>query len=318
MSSPQKLIVGLGEILWDLLPEGRQLGGAPANFAVMSARLGNQAVIASCLGEDSLGAEARQLLSGFPVDSSHLQASADHPTGTVSVEFVDGQPQYVIHQPVAWDFLEFTPDWQELAARADAVCFGTLAQRSGVSRSTIQDFLAATVPECVRVFDVNLRKPFYDRDVLEGSLDLATILKLNDLEMPEVLSLLGLTRDPHLASSADPEALLAGARALLARFPLKLVCITLGKYGSLLVTPDEHDRHPGIPTQVADTVGAGDAFTAALVSTYLQSASLCVLNEAGNRWGSWVASQRGAMPALPDSVRDEISESIRRAVPHPL
>jgi fructokinase len=315
MNSSGKLIVGLGELLWDILPEGKQLGGAPANFAVMSGRLGNHAIIASRLGDDPLGKEAQLRLSGFPVDVSYMETDPEHETGTVSVEIVDGQPRYVFHQPVAWDLLEFTSAWRELAAKADAICFGTLAQRSAVSRQTIHDFLAASSAGCVRVFDVNLRKPFYDRAVIERSLERATILKLNDAEVPEVLSLLGLESDPRLVTDGEPngEALLAATRRILAAFPLKLVCVTLGKYGSLLATREESARHPGVPVQVADTVGAGDAFTAAMVSAYLESAPLRVLNEAGNRWGAWVASQRGAMPPLPDSVRDSISAAIREA-----
>lgn len=313
MNSPRKLIVGLGELLWDLLPEGRQLGGAPANFAVMSARLGNHAVIASRLGQDALGREARQWLSAFPADTSYVQNDPVHETGAVSVELVDGQASYVFHQPVAWDFLEFTPAWHELVEKADAICFGTLAQRAPASRQTIHDVLAASSPSCVRVFDVNLRKPHYDRAAIEGSLALATILKLNDAEVPEVLSLLGMESDPRLTTDGEPdqEALLAAARRLLAAFPLKLVCVTLGKYGSLLVTREAFDRHPGLPVQVVDTVGAGDAFTAALVSAYLQSSSLRVSNETGNRWGGWVASQRGAMPPLSDSVRESIFAAVR-------
>lgn len=316
MSSTTKprLIVGIGELLWDLLPAGQQLGGAPANFAVMSARLGNHAVIASRLGVDPLGEEARRLLATLPADATQIQNDIEHPTGTVSVDIVGGQPEYVIHQPVAWDFLAFTPEWRELASRADAVCFGSLAQRSKTSCDTIHAFLAATFPECVRVFDVNLRKPFYSAEVLERSLQSATILKLNDAEVPEVVGLLGLGSYPRHPHNTEPDQaqLLEAAHNLLSSFPLQLICITLGGYGSLLVSRDGFDRHHGFPTKVADTVGAGDAFTAAMVSAYLQQAPLRVLNEAGNRWGSWVASQKGAMPVLPDAVRESIAAEVRR------
>ena len=303
-----KVIVGLGELLWDLLPEGKQLGGAPANFSVMSARLGNRAVIASRLGEDPLGREAGKQLGSTPAETASIQKDPKHPTGSVSVTLKDGQPAYVIHEPVAWDFLEFTPEWKQLAAAADAVCFGTLAQREPVSRKTIQAFLAATRRECVRVFDVNLRHPFYTRGVLEDSLSRATILKLNDAEMPEVMKLLKFEADPPMDASS--EGLRRGARTLLAEFPLELVCISMGDSGSLLVTRESFDRHRGISTRVADTIGAGDAFTAALTSYYLQQSSLAVLNEAGNRWGSWVASQPGAMPPLPEATQKEIERAI--------
>jgi fructokinase len=313
MTGPPKVVVGLGELLWDILPSGKQLGGAPANFSVMSARLGNRAVITSRLGNDALGREARKHLRAFPADADSIQEDPRHPTGSVSVTLTAGQPEYVIHEPVAWDFLEFTPEWKKLATEADAVCFGTLAQREPVSRKTIHAFLAATRRECVRVFDVNLRRPFYTRGVLEDSLSKATILKLNDAEMPEVLRLLKLGGDTPSAGAAtglDPFTLRNGARTLLEEFPLQLVCVTMGGSGSLLVTREIFDQHPGIPIQVVDTIGAGDAFTAALTSYYLQGSPLPVLNEAGNRWGSWVASQAGAMPPLSNEKREEIARAI--------
>jgi fructokinase len=309
VSEGPKLIVGLGELLWDLLPGGKQLGGAPANFTVMSARLGNRGVIASRVGRDALGEEARAYLAPLPAELDYLQMDEEHATGSVSVTLQDGQPDYVIHQPVAWDFLACTPEWLALAQRADAVCFGTLAQRHDVSREAIHAFLAAASENCVRVFDVNLRKPFYDARVLTDSLQRATLLKLNEIEMPVVMSLLGLAEN----SGSDEASLLQSAQQLLDRFPLKLVCITMGSQGSLLVKPEAYHRHHGIATEVVDTVGAGDAFTAALVSFYLRGAPLAVLNEAGNRWGSWVASQRGAMPALSASVREMIEARIFRA-----
>src|SRR5271163_1826720 len=207
MTSQPKVVVGLGELLWDMLPQGKQLGGAPANFSVTSARLGNRAIIASRLGEDALGREALKYLATLPADPDFIQRDLKQPTGSVSVKLKDGQPEYVIHEPVAWDFLEFTPEWKKLAAEADAVCFGSLAQRGAVSRKAIHAFLAATRRDCVRVFDVNLRKPFYTRGVLEDSLGKATILKLNDAEMPEVLRLLKLGGDTPAngaATELDP------------------------------------------------------------------------------------------------------------------
>ncbi|QNI35138.1 carbohydrate kinase [Alloacidobacterium dinghuense] len=275
----------------------------------MSARLGNYGVIASRIGRDALGDEARAYLEPLPAELNYLQVDDDHPTGSVSVTLQDGQPEYVIHKPVAWDFLNCTPAWLELARRADAVCFGSLAQRHEVSCEAIHSFLAATTEKCVRVFDVNLRKPFYDAKVLTDSLARVTLLKLNEMEMPDVMSLLGLVTN----SGSDEASLLNCARMLLDRFPLQLVCVTMGSQGSLLVTHGAHHRHHGIATKVADTVGAGDAFTAALVRSYLQGAALPVLNEAGNRWGSWVASQRGAMPALPADVREDIEAQITQA-----
>ena len=312
----EKKVVGLGELLWDLLPEGRQLGGAPANFSVMSARLGSSAVIASRIGKDDLGRDALAYLAPLPVDLSLIQTDTKQPTGSVSVTLSAGQAEYVIHEPVAWDLLEFTPQWRDLAAQADAVCYGTLAQREAQSRQTIQAFLAATRPECSRVFDVNLRRPFYSAEVIEQSLLLATVLKLNDAELPLVLDLLGLMRTGLSENTDDdgdgpnPATLLAGARLLLRNFDLEMVCVTLGGQGSLLVAHDGEDRHPGVKTDIVDTIGAGDAFTAALTHFFLQGAPLPVLNEAGNRWGSWAASQAGAMPTLSEAKRDEIEHAI--------
>jgi len=302
-----KLVVGIGELLWDLLPSGPRLGGTVSNFAVMAGRLGSHAICASRIGTDDLGGRARNGLSQLPVDTAFLQTDPQHATGTVSVQLKDGQPQYDIKEPVAWDFLELSPDWLDLAAGAAAVCFGTLAQRHSVSRHTIAGFLAATAPACVRVFDVNLRAPFYSAGVVERSLQLTTLLKMNDTEMPRMLSLLGLGGD---AEGTTPEALLAGARKMLEHYPVHLVCVTMGGSGSLLVTREQVHRHPGIPVQVVDTVGSGDAFTAALTHYYLQNAPLSVISDAGNRWGSWVASQPGAMPPLDPATHERITAAI--------
>lgn len=305
-STQLQLVVGIGELLWDLLPSGPRLGGTVSNFAVMAGRLGSHAVCASRVGTDDLGRRARAGLSGLPLDTAHLQTDPLHATGTVGVQLKDGQPQYNIEEPVAWDYLELSDDWLRLAEGARAVCFGTLAQRNPVSRQTIQGFLAATPVHCVRVFDVNLRAPFYSAEVIESSLQRTTLLKMNDSEMPLLLDLLGI-RGGHDMSE---ESLLAGARQLLARFPLDLVCVTMGGSGSLLVTREQVDRHTGIPIRVVDTVGAGDAFTAALTHYYLRNAPLSVMNDAGNRWGSWVASQAGAMPPLDPATRDSINAAI--------
>ncbi len=304
----QHVVVGLGELLWDLLPEGARLGGAPANFAVMAGRLGNRAVVASRVGTDRRGEQAREELDALPVESGFLQSDTEYATGTVTVAFSHGEPAYTIHEPVAWDRLALTPEWRDLARTADAVCFGTLAQREESSRATILSFLDETRRECVRVFDVNLRAPHWSGEVLRPSLGRATILKLNAGELPLVLA--GTGACPYPSSAADDDEVLRGAQRLLERYPMDLVCITLGERGSLLVTRKDQNRHPGLATKVKDTVGAGDAFTAALTHYYLEGASLAVMNEAGNRWGSWVASQEGAMPALPAETLRKITAEI--------
>ena len=305
------LVLGIGELLWDLLPEGPRLGGAPANFSVMAGRLGNRVPILSRIGRDELGRRAVEVLEPMPVDTEALQVDSVHETGRVTVAFCDGQPEYTIHEPAAWDFLELTGEWVQLAERADAICFGSLAQRSEVSRQTIQTLAAETQASCVRVFDVNLRAPFYTSEVVQESLELATVMKMNDTEVPLVLGLLGLPAGDRDA----PGALRAGAERLLDEFPgLEMVAITRGGNGSLLVKREEWHEHPGIATKVADTIGAGDAFTAAMTTYLLRGADLATLNEAGNRWGSWVASQAGAMPNLSEPTRLQIAGSIEERV----
>lgn len=302
----KKLVLAVGELLWDLLPQGPRLGGAAANYSVMAARLGNHAALLSRVGRDDLGRKALSLLESLPVDVSHIQIDPQHATGTVTVELQHGQPSYVIYQPVAWDYLEDTGEWQQLAARASAIWYGTLTQRTPVARDTVQSLLAASFPECIRLFDVNLREPFFSAEILEESMEFATVLKLNDEEVPKVMELLGLSE----LEDVTTESLLAGARVLLGEFPLQLVAITRGGKGSILVTRNAEDVHPGVPATVADTIGSGDAFAAALTSYLLQDAPISVLNEAGNRWGSWVASQSGAIPELSDAVLHRITQEI--------
>ena len=301
------LILGIGELLWDVLPEGPSLGGAPANFTVMAGRLGNHAAILSRIGRDDLGRRAIDRLDPMPVDTRCLEVDPVHETGRVSVEFANGEPQYIIHQPAAWDFLELSDEWVRMAERADAVCFGSLAQRSVKSRQTIQVLAAQTPERCIRIFDVNLRAPFFSDEVIEESLELATVLKMNEGEVPQVLQLLGLPLDEE----PGKERLRQGADRLLEEFPtLEMVAVTRGGRGSLLVRRDEWNEHPGFPVKVADPIGAGDAFTAAIIHYALRGADLSTLNEAGNRWGSWVASQPGAMPEFSEDVRAEIETAI--------
>jgi len=302
-----RLILGIGELLWDILPEGPCLGGAPANFTVMAARLGNHAVILSRIGRDDLGRRAIDGLEPMQVDASCIEVDPVHETGRVTVEFEDGEPRYTIHQPAAWDFLELSDEWVRLAERADAICFGSLAQRSVKSRQTIQTLAAQARDKCIRIFDVNLRAPFFSGEVIQESLELATMLKMNENEVPQVLSLLGLDSDVGIES----DRLRLGADRLLEEFPsLKMIAITRGGQGSLLVRRDEWNEHPGFPVKVVDLIGAGDAFTAALAHYALRGADLATLNEAGNRWGAWVASQSGAMPALSEVVRAGIAAAI--------
>ena len=285
------LVVGLGEVLWDLFPEGKQLGGAPANFAYITNLLGDRGIIASRVGHDALGDEIQQRLGTLGLESSYLQLDSARPTGTVRVRVdQDGQARFEITDMVAWDFLEWTPAWESLAQQADAICFGSLAQRSPASRETIHKFLGAARPGTARIFDVNLRQAFYSAKVLSESLKFADIAKLNAEELPRVVELLGI---PHHGEQPSAERLRFA-------YGLKLVCVTRGAQGSLLVSEFERHEHPGFRVQVADTVGAGDAFTAALVHHFLRGAGLATMNEAANRIGAWVTSCVGATPSSDD------------------
>lgn len=308
MGNRQKIVVGLGELLWDLLPEGARLGGAPANFAVMAGRLGNRAVVASRVGEDVLGRKAREELAGLPAEGDYLQSDLEYATGTVAVAMAGHEAKYVIHDPVAWDRLALSTEWRQLAKDADAVCYGTLAQRAEASRATILGFLDETRRECVRVFDVNLRTPHWSIDILRGGLGRATILKLNAAELRHVIQGTGVC--PHPPKREDEGEMVHCVRRLMERYPAELVCVTMGEKGSLLVSRTGHHRHRGLAADVRDTVGAGDAFTAALTHYYLEGAPLTVLNEAGNRWGAWVASQRGGIPPLMAETLERVSTAI--------
>jgi fructokinase len=308
------LILGIGELLWDIVPDGMRLGGAPANFAVMAGRLGNHAAILSRIGRDDLGRQAIDRLDPMPVETGFLQVDQLHETGRVTVSLEGGEPHYTIHEPAAWDFLQLSDEWVQLVERADAICFGSLAQRNQQARQTIQTLTAEASSSCIRVFDVNLRTPFYSAEVLEESLELATVVKMNDAEAPLVLDLLDLAIEEAPVTGetlSTAEYLRAAAERLLGEFPsLQMVAATRGSRGSLLVARDEWDEHPGFPVKVADGIGAGDAFTAAMTHYMLRGADLATLNQAGNRWGGWMASQSGAMPALPDAVRDAITAAI--------
>ena len=318
----QHLILGVGELLWDILPAGRRmggipieaslngfLGGAPANFTVMAGRLGNRAAILSRIGRDQLGRDAIDQLDPMPIDASPVQVDMQHPTGRVTVEFSEGEPRYQIQENAAWDYLELTDEWVRLAERADAICFGSLAQRNRASRQTIQTLAAQSSASCIRVFDANLRAPYYSDEVVQESLELASVLKLNDSELPLMMSLLGLPFDDERES----ERLRVGADRLLAEFAsLEMVAVTRGNRGSLLVRRGEWNEHPGIRANVADPIGCGDAFTAAMTHYMLRGASLAILNEAGNQWGAWVASQAGAMPVLSQDVRSAIAATIEK------
>jgi fructokinase len=290
-------VVGLGELLWDMFPHGKQLGGAPANFAYMTALLGDRGIVASRVGQDRLGQEAIWQLKSSGLDISQIQIDSAHATGTVQVQVdLKGQAEYKFAADVAWDHLTCSSEWGALAQTADAICFGSLAQRSDISRTAIQQFLHFAGAGAARIFDVNLRQSFFSAETLRESILQADIVKVNNEELPRIIELF-----QHQFKSE-----VSAACWLSKEFAIKLVCVTRGEHGSLLVSAEEKDEHPGFPVKVADTVGAGDAFTAALVHHWLRHSPLKEMNLAANRMGAWVSSEEGAMPGADETVLSAI------------
>jgi fructokinase len=288
---PAPVVVGLGEILWDVFPEGKQLGGAPLNFSHHCAQLGAEAYPVSAVGPDADGAEIRQILAAKNLPDLHVQTDPAHPTGRVNVTLKDGKPTYEILRDVAWDYIRFDENLRNLAARADAACFGSLAQRNSASREAIHAFLDAMRPDSLRIFDINLRQDFYSREIIESSLRRANILKLSDEELPVLAAMFDLPGDAS-----------AQLRRLRELFDLRLVAYTRGGSGSLLLTATESSDHLGLPTEVLDTVGAGDSFTATLCTGLLQNLPLAEINIRANRVAAFVCSQVGATPTLPRHI----------------
>jgi len=293
-TSEKIVVVGLGEILWDMLPGGKLIGSAPTNFAYHAHVLGAKAVVASAVGNDADGQEIAERLAELEIVRDGLAVVDSLPTGTVDVTLgADGQPSYTIHEPVAWDAIPWSEALAALAARCDAVCFGSLAQRDPVSRDTIGQFLAATRSDCLRVFDVNLRQDFATAEIVKSSLVAATILKLNDEELPIVASMVGL---------ADIE-LDALPQRLIERFGLTSVILTCGADGSWIHTETEKSyRGVSLDLKIADTVGAGDSFTAAVVMGMLAGQPLSAVHERAARIADYVCTQAGATPALPPAL----------------
>lgn len=287
MANTQPIVVGLGEILWDILPSGRQLGGAPANFAYHAHALGAAGTVVSAVGDDEPGKEIAQRLQRLHVDTQFLQTNT-YPTGTVTVSLESGKPTYIIHENVAWDAIAWEERLTDLATAADAVCVGSLAQRSFISRSTIQAFLQHTRPQCLRIFDLNLRQQFYTRDIIHTALQFCNILKLNDEEWPIVAQMLEL--DPRVPQ---------GLQNLMARYELDLIALTRGADGSLLITPQTVHEQPITPVHVVDTIGAGDSFTAALAMGLLRKLPLAQIHAHASAIAAYVCSQPGATPTIP-------------------
>ena len=279
------VVAGIGEVLWDIYPDAAHFGGAPANFASHAARLGAESLMVSAVGADAHGDKALQALSDRGVNTSRVACDQAHPTGQVLVTLdAQGVPHYEIALDSAWDHLAWSADLAAFAERCDAVCFGTLAQRSPDSRATIRRFVEAVPRHALRIFDVNLRQRFYDRDTIEMSLRHASAVKLNAEELPIVTQLLGLGGYSH-------RELL---RQLMDTYDLRLAALTRGPAGALLLDDRGEDDCPAPPTVVVDTVGAGDAFTASLVVDVLRGLPLSEINRRANALASLVCSQPGA------------------------
>ena len=292
------IVVGMGEALWDMLPEGKKIGGAPANFAYHVSQFGLDSRVVSAVGEDELGEE---ILSNFREKKLNCMIeTVPYPTGTVQVELdVNGVPCYDIREGVAWDNIPFTPALEGLARQTRAVCFGSLAQRSVVSRDTIGRFLDAMPggEGQYKIFDINLRQGFYTKEILCESMRKCNILKINDEELVTVSRMFGY---PGIDLQDK-------CWILLAKYNLKMLILTCGVNGSYVFTPGEISFVETPKVEVADTVGAGDSFTAAFVASILKGLPIPEAHKLAVETSAFVCTQNGAMPVLPDSLKEKMN-----------
>lgn len=287
-------VIGIGEILWDLLPTGPMMGGAPANFVCHASAFGADALLVSRVGRDTAGERLLRCLAGFGVRADGISTDPGHPTGAVEVELrEEGVPHFNIVPNVAWDHLEATPALVESMAKADAVCFGTLAQRSAASATAIRTLLENAGPHTMRVLDLNLRVRPFPAAIVTDSLALADGVKLNEEELALLAVHLGLR-----GSMRDRIGELA------ARYELSWVACTLGPNGSVLSDGTTWIDHPGLPIVPRDTIGAGDSFLATVVLGMLRGWSLEAISEIANQVAAHVCTRDGAVPPLPDHLRD--------------
>lgn len=289
------IVVGMGEALWDVLPEGKKIGGAPANFAYHVSQFGLPSCVVSAVGADALG---REIVENFTSKGlTHLLPEVPYPTGTVQVEIDQaGIPQYDIKENVAWDNIPFTPQLEALARRTRAVCFGSLAQRNAVSRNTIGSFLDAMPrrDDSLVVFDVNLRQGFYNKEILCDSMSRCNILKINDEELVAVSRMFGY---PGIDLQDK-------CWILLGKYNLKMLILTCGINGSYVFTPGNISFMPTPKVEVADTVGAGDSFTAAFIANILKGRPVAEAHAKAVQTSAFVCTKNGAMPVLPAELTD--------------
>ncbi len=298
-----KYVVGIGEALFDCLPEGRKLGGAPANFAYHVSQFGLNGCAISAIGDDELGEEIVETFE--KVDLRYVLPRVEQPTGTVKVTLDDkGIPQYDICLGVAWDNIPLTDEMLDIARNAEAICFGSLAQRSEISRRTIHAFLDAAPRTAMKVFDINLRQRWYTAEVIAESLNRANVLKINDEELDVVATmLLGVSTTPGKLIAEDPEKTRLVCSDLIAKYNLKMLILTCGAIGSYVFTEDEESYISTPKVVVADTVGAGDSFTATFVARMLQGKSIREAHENAVQVSAFVCTQNGAMPELPENLK---------------
>lgn len=278
-------VIGIGEVLWDLLPNGKILGGAPVNFTYHAAQLGAIGVAVSSVGHDELGREIMDSVNSKGI--VNCIAVNNHPTGTVGVTLIDGIPDYTIYENVAWDFIELTPDSINLLKKADAICFGTLAQRSEASRKAIMTALKLVPEQCLKVYDINLRQKFYSDSLIKESLAISNVFKINDDEIELFAQLFGL-------EGTETEV----SQQIIESYSLEYLALTKGDKGSYLFHKDEISFMPTPVVEVEDTIGAGDSFTAALVMGILNHLPLKEIHRKAVEISAFVCTQKGATPIL--------------------
>ena len=286
------MIVGLGEALWDVLPEGKKLGGAPANFAYHAGQFGLDTIAISALGEDKLAEETIDALKEHNLN--YLMPRVPYPTGTVQVTLTgDGIPTYDIKENVAWDNIPYTDEMKAIAKNARAVCFGSLAQRNVVSRENIHKFLDDTPEDCVKIFDINLRQQFYTKEVIKESLQRCNILKINDEELVLIGRMFGY---PGL--DIENKCWL-----ILGKYNLNMLVLTCGTNGSYVFTPGQMSFQETPKVEVADTVGAGDSFTGSFCASILSGKPVHEAHKTAVQVSAFVCTQNGAMPTIPEELR---------------
>lgn len=288
----KRLVVGLGEVLWDMLPEGRKIGGAPVNFAYHAGQFGIDTMAVSAIGNDKLGEDTIAEMNGKHLN--HIFPSVPYPTGSVQVSLDEkGVPAYDIKENVAWDNIPFTNEIESVARSCRAVCFGSLAQRNAVSRSTIRKFIESTPSGCIRIFDINLRQNFYTSNVIHDSLEHCNILKINDEEIMLVSRMFNY-------DSSNIENV---CRTIMEDFSLEMVILTCGTKGSYIFTKGGVSFMPTPKVNVADTVGAGDSFTGSFCAAILRGLPVAEAHKKAVEVSAYVCTQNGAMPEIPESMK---------------